>query len=120
MNWSKAAVSGRAPLAGSRHTATLVGDKLFIFGATDSGTFRDMHLLDIEALAWMQVASPAHHNFLTLNTLALPASPERHAHGRRRGRRGAHPEHSAAKAQLNTRRAGRASNKRRTERIQSS
>lgn len=37
MSWSKAAVSGRSPLAGSRHTASLVGDKLYVFGATDSG-----------------------------------------------------------------------------------
>ena len=36
MSWSKAAVSGRAPLAGSRHTATLVGGHLYVFGATDS------------------------------------------------------------------------------------
>ncbi len=57
MNWSKAAVSGRAPLAGSRHTATLVGDKLFVFGATDSGSFRDLHVLEIEALHWSQVAA---------------------------------------------------------------
>ena len=57
MNWSKAAVSGRAPLAGSRHTATLVGDRLFVFGATDSGSFRDMHVLEIEALHWTQVAA---------------------------------------------------------------
>ena len=57
MNWSKAAVSGRSPLAGSRHTASLVGDKLFVFGATDSGTFRDMHVLDIEALSWVQLAA---------------------------------------------------------------
>ena len=55
MNWSKAAVSGRAPLAGSRHTATLVGDRLFVFGASDSGTFKDLHVLDIDALSWQQV-----------------------------------------------------------------
>lgn len=57
MAWTKAVVSGRAPLAGSRHTATLVGDRLYIFGATDSGTFRDMHVLDIDALTWMQIAA---------------------------------------------------------------
>ena len=54
---SQAAVSGRAPLAGSRHTATLVGDRLYVFGATDSGTFRDMHVLDIDALTWTQIAA---------------------------------------------------------------
>ena len=30
MSWAKAAVSGRAPLAGLRHTATLVGERLYI------------------------------------------------------------------------------------------
>ena len=57
MAWNKAAVSGRAPLAGSRHTASLVGEKLYVFGATDSGTFRDMHVLDIDALTWTQVSA---------------------------------------------------------------
>ena len=50
MNWSKAAVSGRPPVAGSRHTTTLAGDKLYVLGASDSGTFRDVQALDIETL----------------------------------------------------------------------
>ena len=55
MNWSKAAVSGRPPVAGSRHTTTLAGDKLYVLGASDSGTFRDVHALDIETLTWSPV-----------------------------------------------------------------
>ena len=55
MNWSKAAVSGRPPVAGSRHTTTLVGGRLLVLGASDSGTFKDFHALDIEALSWLPV-----------------------------------------------------------------
>lgn len=54
MNWSKAAISGRAPLAGSRHTASLVKERLFVFGATDGGTFKYLHILDADALHWAQ------------------------------------------------------------------
>ena len=40
---------------GSRHTTTLAGDKLYVLGASDSGTFRDVHALDIETLTWSPV-----------------------------------------------------------------
>ena len=52
---AQATTSGRVPIAGSRHTATLVGDKLFVLGATDSGTFRDLHVLDIDSLSWQRI-----------------------------------------------------------------
>ena len=55
MTWSKAAVSGRAPVAGSRHTTTLVGERLLVLGASSGGTFKEMHVLDIDALAWQPV-----------------------------------------------------------------
>jgi hypothetical protein len=48
-------VSGRPPVAGSRHTTTLAGDRLYVLGASDSGTFRDAHALDIETLSWSPV-----------------------------------------------------------------
>ena len=55
MTWSKAAVSGRAPVAGSRHTTTLVGERLLVLGASSGGTFKEMHVLDIDALAWQPI-----------------------------------------------------------------
>ena len=42
-------------VAGSRHTTTLAGDRLYVLGASDSGTFRDAHALDIETLSWSPV-----------------------------------------------------------------
>lgn len=33
MSWTRANTAGRAPVAGSRHTSTVVGHRLFIFGA---------------------------------------------------------------------------------------
>ena len=41
----------------SRHTATLVENRLFIFGASDSGTFRDMHVMDIDDFRWLPKAA---------------------------------------------------------------
>jgi N-acetylneuraminic acid mutarotase len=42
-------------VAGSRHTTTLAGDRLFVLGASDSGTFKDCHALDIDTLSWLPV-----------------------------------------------------------------
>ena len=83
MNWSKAAVSGRPPVAGSRHTTTLAGDKLYVLGASDSGTFRDVHALDIETLTWSPVeaggqppiARSRHTSTLVANELCPNPNP---------------------------------------------
>lgn len=58
MSWARANHGGRAPVAGSRHTVTLVeGEQLFVFGASDSGSFADFHVLDLESLTWSMVTA---------------------------------------------------------------
>jgi len=53
MSWSQAYVAGTTPAARSRHTATLVENKLYIFGGgDDSRVYNDMYVLDTETMAW--------------------------------------------------------------------
>jgi hypothetical protein len=47
MSWSQAYVAGSSPAARSRHTATVVGSKLYVFGGgDDSRVYNDLYVLD--------------------------------------------------------------------------
>jgi N-acetylneuraminic acid mutarotase len=47
MAWSQAYVAGTSPAARSRHTTTLVGTKLYVFGGgDDSRVYNDLYVLD--------------------------------------------------------------------------
>jgi len=49
-------ISGEAPPARHRHTSTQVGNRIFIFGGVDGGSYyNDMWILDIEKLAYQSV-----------------------------------------------------------------
>ncbi|GLC41365.1 hypothetical protein PLESTB_001019800 [Pleodorina starrii] len=47
-------VSGQAPSARGGHTATLVGNKVWVTGGEDSGrrALADVHVLDLETMSW--------------------------------------------------------------------
>lgn len=45
--WSRAFTAGTTPAARSRHTANLIGNRIFFFGGgDDSRVFNDLHVLD--------------------------------------------------------------------------
>lgn len=49
-SWSQAYVAGTSPAARSRHTATLIGTRLFIIaGGDDSRVYNDVYVLDTSA-----------------------------------------------------------------------
>lgn len=54
MTWYQGPKSGGAPLARYNHSATLVGGtRMFVFGGWDGKKFfNDLHVLDLEAMAW--------------------------------------------------------------------
>eukprot|EP01117_Protostelium_nocturnum_P008108 TRINITY_DN288_c0_g1_i4.p1 TRINITY_DN288_c0_g1~~TRINITY_DN288_c0_g1_i4.p1 ORF type:complete len:489 (+),score=129.23 TRINITY_DN288_c0_g1_i4:54-1469(+) len=53
MAWSEAYVAGQPPAARSRHTSTLIGDKLFIFaGGDDLRVYNNLYVLDPEKMNW--------------------------------------------------------------------
>lgn len=48
MEWSQAFVAGTSPASRSRHTCTLVGNKLFVIGGgDDTRVYNDIYVLDI-------------------------------------------------------------------------
>ncbi|EPS71470.1 hypothetical protein M569_03290, partial [Genlisea aurea] len=54
MLWSEAALSGKLPTPRDSHSATTVGDKLFIFGGTDGKRpLNDLHVLDTASNSWI-------------------------------------------------------------------
>jgi hypothetical protein len=47
MSWSQAYVTGSSPAARSRHSATMIGSKLFVFGGGDeTRVYNDLYILD--------------------------------------------------------------------------
>lgn len=48
MEWSQAFVAGTSPASRSRHTCTLVNNKLFVIGGgDDTRVYNDIYVLDI-------------------------------------------------------------------------
>ncbi|KAI9893691.1 MAG: hypothetical protein M1814_005907 [Vezdaea aestivalis] len=53
MYWSKAPTFGHEPNAIRAHTATLVGNSIFVFGGCDARTcFNSLYVLDADCMAW--------------------------------------------------------------------
>lgn len=69
--WSKLEPSGTKPSARGGHTATLLGQQLFVFGGEDRSrrALSDLHVLDLKTMTW---SSPA-------TTGAAPAARTGHA-----------------------------------------
>lgn len=52
--WVRPVVKGTLPSGRYRHTATVVGSKMFVFGGYRSKCLGDLHELDLETLTWSQ------------------------------------------------------------------
>ncbi|CAG8504081.1 3471_t:CDS:2 [Paraglomus occultum] len=54
--WKKLEPEGRAPTSRGYHTSNLVGSKMIIYGGSDGhDCFRDVHILDLDKLYWVEV-----------------------------------------------------------------
>ena len=69
--WSRPAWCGTAPIEREGHTASVVGDRVYVFGGTwvddDSNSvyLNDLHVLDADTVTWAQPATsgePASHS----------------------------------------------------------
>jgi dynein heavy chain len=53
VEWSKPATKGKPPEKRSGHQAAAVGERLYIFGGSNSATQQqDLHLLDMRTMTW--------------------------------------------------------------------
>lgn len=54
MKWGLLEVTGEAPVSRGGHCATLLGDKIYIFGGEDAARrpLSDLHVLDLETCIW--------------------------------------------------------------------
>ncbi|KIZ01419.1 hypothetical protein MNEG_6538, partial [Monoraphidium neglectum] len=60
MEWSALATTGQAPCARGGHSATLLGEKLYVFGGEDCSRcpLADLFVLDLATLAWTKLEPP--------------------------------------------------------------
>ncbi|KAI8475739.1 MAG: hypothetical protein J3K34DRAFT_480381 [Monoraphidium minutum] len=60
MEWIALTTTGDAPCARGGHSATLVGDRLYVFGGEDSRRrpLDDLHILDLPSMEWSLIAVP--------------------------------------------------------------
>lgn len=58
--WRKVeAASGETPCARSFHTATAVGERMYVFGGCgEAGRLADLHVFDVPTAAWRRLADP--------------------------------------------------------------
>ena len=61
MRWSTPEVSGVPPPGLRGHSATLIGNTVFMFGGYDGrGRSNELHMLDLDALTWGPVSLHEH------------------------------------------------------------
>lgn len=66
LSWHEWKAQGDGPPKKGYHTSNLVGDKMVVFGGSDGhASFADVHILDLQTLAWTALETEVRHNRLS-------------------------------------------------------